>query len=305
MQTILGGGGAIGTPLAKELRNYTNKIRIVSRHPNKVNVTDNLFPADLTRKTELFSAVAGSDIVYLTLGFEKYSAKVWREEWPALMQNTIEACKKHGAKLVFFDNVYMYDCDSIGNMTEETPVNPCSEKGEIRAEVADMVADEFRQKDLSALIARSADFYGPGADNSVLEQTVIQNLKNGKKAMWMADAKKIHNFTFTRDAAKATGLLGNAPNAYNQIWHLPTDHTKLTGSEWIDLIANEMSVNPDYRTMPPWMMGLLGIFMPIMKELKEMAYQYDRDYFFNSAKIEEAFGITPTTPVQGIRQTLK
>lgn len=305
MQTILGGGGAIGIPLAKELRNHTNTIRIVSRHPNKVNVTDNLFPADLTRKTELFSAVAGSDVVYLTLGLEKYSTEEWAEKWPALIENVIGACKKHSSRLVFFDNIYMYDCDAIGNMTEETPINPCSQKGEIRAEVAKMVIDEFQKDELNAIIARSADFYGPGAHNSILEQTVIKNLKKGKKAMWMADAGTVHNFTFTPDAAKATALLGNSPNAYNQVWHLPTDHSKLTGRDWIELIAKEMDAKPAYRTLSIRMMGLLGYFMPIMKELKEMAYQYDRDYFFNSTKFEETFGVTPTTPEDGVRQMLR
>ena len=42
MQTILGSGGAIGISLAKELMNYTNQIRLVSRNPKKVNETDEL-----------------------------------------------------------------------------------------------------------------------------------------------------------------------------------------------------------------------------------------------------------------------
>ncbi|HLR76391.1 MAG TPA: NAD-dependent epimerase/dehydratase family protein, partial [Balneolaceae bacterium] len=260
---------------------------------------------DLTHKKELFKAVEGSEIVYLTLGFEKYSAKVWRRKWPVLMKRTIEACKKYGSKLVFFDNIYMYDCAAIDNMTEQTVINPCSRKGKIRAEVAKMVTDEFQQNELNAVIARSADFYGPQAGNSILGQTVIQRLEKDKKALWMADTKKVHNFTFTLDAAKATALLGNTPDAYNQVWHLPTDHTKLTGSEWIELIAKELDKKPAYRTLPIWLMKAAGIFVPMMRELKEMAYQYDRNYFFNSAKFEEAFDVSPTTPIAGIRQVLR
>lgn len=44
MQTILGAGGAIGIDLAKELLAYTDKIRLVSRNPVKVNAGDELFP---------------------------------------------------------------------------------------------------------------------------------------------------------------------------------------------------------------------------------------------------------------------
>ncbi|MEX2591410.1 MAG: NAD(P)H-binding protein [Anditalea sp.] len=123
MQTILGSGGAIGVELAKALVNYTDKIRLVSRKPTAVNPHDELFPADLTRKEEVQRAVMGSSVVYLTVGLP-YSAEVWQKLWPKVIQNTIEACKDNGAKLVFFDNIYMYDPDFLDGMDEDTPINP-------------------------------------------------------------------------------------------------------------------------------------------------------------------------------------
>ncbi|HUX96580.1 MAG TPA: hypothetical protein VMV47_12680 [Bacteroidales bacterium] len=48
VQTILGSGGGIGTPLARELKNYTGQIRLVSRNPKNVNESDELFPAEFT-----------------------------------------------------------------------------------------------------------------------------------------------------------------------------------------------------------------------------------------------------------------
>ena len=71
MQTILGSGGAIGIPLAKELKNYTNQIRLVSRNPKKVNDTDELFPADVNDLSQIDKAIAGSEVVYVVIGFEK------------------------------------------------------------------------------------------------------------------------------------------------------------------------------------------------------------------------------------------
>ncbi len=99
------------------------------------------------------------------------------------MSNVIEACKQHKCKLVFFDNVYMYDPEQIGLMTEETPVAPpASLKGKVRAQIAQMLMDEMKAGDLQALIARSADFYGPGKINSVLNETVLKNFAKGKKS---------------------------------------------------------------------------------------------------------------------------
>ena len=76
------------------------------------------------------------------------------------MRNTIEACKAHGSKLVFFDNIYMYDRDHLSLMDENTAIRPTSKKGVVRAEVAKMLTNAVEEGELEALIARSADFYG-------------------------------------------------------------------------------------------------------------------------------------------------
>ncbi|GAB3258241.1 SDR family oxidoreductase [Larkinella harenae] len=303
MQTILGAGGTIGSELAKELPRYTDRIRLVSRNPKKTNPTDELFPTDLSDRSQVFKAVEGSEVVYLTVGFA-YNHKVWRAKWPALMRNTIDACKQYGAKLVFFDNVYLYDPAGLGHMTEESPINPVSRKGNVRAEIAGMLMDEVKRGTLTALIARAADFYGPNNEKSLMVETVLKNFRQKKAANWFARTDKIHSFTYTPDAAKATALLGNTTSAYNQVWHLPTDPTPLTGQQWIELMANEMNVKPKIQALPIWMIRLVGLFVPIMREFPEMAYQYDRDYFFDSSKFQNAFNLPPTPPAEGIRQTV-
>jgi len=302
MQTILGASGTIGVELAKALKTYTNEIRIVSRNPKKTNDSDELFPADLTDTDQVDKAIEGSEIVYVTIGFE-YKLKVWQANWPSFMKAVIESCKKHQAKLVFFDNVYMYDRSEIPNMTENARVNPSSKKGKIRKEIAQMILSEMEEGKLTALIARSADFYGPNCKNSIT-QIIIENLKKGKNAMLIASADKIHNFTYTPDAGKATALLGNTPDAYNQVWHLPTTHDKLTGKQWVEAFAKAIGVKPKLQVLPVWMMGVLGIFIPVLGELKEMAYQSDRDYFFDSSKFEKRFGLKPTPIETAIRETV-
>ena len=91
MQTILGSGGAIGTEVAKALVKHTDNIRLVSRKPEKVNATDQLFTADLTKPNEVLKAVQDSDVVYLTVGLP-YKLKVWQTTWPVVMKNVINAC---------------------------------------------------------------------------------------------------------------------------------------------------------------------------------------------------------------------
>ena len=271
----------------------------MSRNPIKVNNTDQLFAADITNSHELENAVKGSDIVYVTVGFP-YNYKVWKETWPKFMRNLILICKKEKCKLVFFDNIYMYHQDYLNGMTEFTPINPPSKKGKVRAKIANSIISEMNAGKLEALIARSADFYGPTIKNSLLLETVFNPLSKGGKANWLGSDKYKHSFTYTLDAAKATAMLGNNDSAYGQVWHLPTARNPLTGNQWVRKIADKLNVKPKYRVVSKLMLRMIGLFVPAMRESVEMLYQYNRDYVFDSSKFEKEFNFTPTSYDKGI-----
>ncbi|MEO9147643.1 MAG: NAD-dependent epimerase/dehydratase family protein [Ginsengibacter sp.] len=303
MQTILGSGGAIANHLAKELKKYSSEIRLVSRNPKKVNETDEIFPADLTNKELVNKAVAGSEVVYLTPGL-LYNIKIWKRDWPVIMQNVIEACVEHNARLVFFDNVYAYSPDEVAHMTENSRKDPATRKGKVRADLLNMIFAAIKDKGLQAIVARSADFYGKEVKTGFLNFGVIDKLKKRSKAMWQSDAGKIHSLTYVPDAAKAVAILGNALDAYNQEWHLPTSSQKWTGRDFINQVAHQLNVKPKYYVLNKTMINLLGIFSTTVRELKEMQYQNDRDYFFDSSKFDKHFSFTPTTYEEGIKESL-
>jgi nucleoside-diphosphate-sugar epimerase len=304
MQTILGANGTIGKVLAKELVKYTDKIRLVSRNPVRINESDELFPADLNDTTMVEKAIEGSEVVFLVVGLE-YKLKVWEDKWPKLVRAVIDACVKYHSRLVFFDNVYMYDISAIPHMTEDSPLNPPSRKGLVRKQLAEMIMEEVREGKLLALIARSADFYGPDNQNSFVTAMVYNNLKKGKAANWFMNANRKHSFTYTPDAAKATALLGNTSDAFNQVWHLPTDKNALTGRQMVELFSKEMMVKNKVSVLPMWMLKILGLFIPLLREMPEMMYQYDRDYFFDSEKFEKRFNVKPTSYQEGVKITVQ
>jgi nucleoside-diphosphate-sugar epimerase len=303
MQTILGSGGIIANHIATSLPIYTDKIRLVSRNPKAISGKEELVSADLTSADQVMKAIKGSEVVYLTAGLQ-YSIKVWQEQWPVLMQNVIIACKENNAKLVFFDNVYSYG-KVAGPMTEETPFNPCSQKGEVRAKIATMILDEVSKGSLTALIARSADFYGPETNNSFLNMMVFENLKKGKSAQLMISKNLKHTFTYTPDAGIATALLGNTASAFNQTWHLPTDPDALTGQQIVEIAAKELNVKAKIMVLPKIMIQLAGLFNPIIKESVEMLYQYDSEYNFDSGKFDKAFKFKKVLYADGIRNSVK
>lgn len=304
IHTILGATGNIGMALAKELVEYPVEIRLVSRNPVKVNPTDELFKADLLRLKEVEEAIAGSDTVYLVAGIP-YKTSTWEAEWPVLMQNVITACKKSDSKLVFFDNMYCYDPAHVGKLTEESPVKPESRKGKVRASIAQMILDEINQGTLKAMIVRAADFYGPNAKSSMLQESVIKRMLEGKSAQWLYDADKKHSFTYIPDAAHATAFLAQQESAWNQVWHLPTSNLYPTGRQVVEILAKELNTRPKIQVLAGPMVSILGLFIPILREVGELRYQLDQDYCFDSSKIEQAFGLKSTDLTKGLKSCLQ
>ena len=301
LHTILGANGTIATALLPVLKENNESIRLISRNPRPVPGAETI-AADVRNFNELLNAVQGSSVIYLLVGIT-YNIKQWRHDWPIIMRNVIAACKETGARLVFFDNVYMYG-KVDGPMTEETPYNPSSEKGKVRAAIAEMLQQEMSAGKIKAVIARAVDFYGPGVkDKSAVSIMVFSRLKKGKKAQWFINADIPRSCSYTPDAAKAVYLLAKNDAAYGQVWHLPTAHPALTGRAFVRTAAKYMNAPAEVMVLPKWLLKVLGWFNPFLKELYEMTYQDEYPFIFDSTKFEKAFHYQPVSYEQGIKET--
>ncbi len=102
-------------------------------------------------------------------------------------------------------------------MTELSPIGAETVKGKVMEEVAKMVEDAHESGGVETLIARSADFYGPGVANSLMEAAISARINNGKKPQWLGKKDANQNFTCTPDAVKATVPLGTTNDASGKV----------------------------------------------------------------------------------------
>ncbi len=262
MITILGAGGVIGNEFVKLLAARKQEFRLVGRNPRNVAGATETVSADLTDQEQTIRAVR-------------------------IMNNTIEACKRARARLVFFDNVYMYGRVS-GPMTEESPFNPRSKKGEVRAKIATSLIEEWSSGKITAMIARAADFYGPQTQNAVPNLLVFEPLSKNQKASWLVNDSVPHSYTYTVDAAQSLLTLAESESAWNQTWHVPTTPNPLTGKQFVAMAAKEFGVAAKHRVLNRTMIRLPGS---------------DAPYLFDSSKFAKAFGFSGTPYADGIRAT--
>ncbi len=288
MQTVLGASGQIGQELARSLkRDFTGDIRLVSRNPRKVNDTDRLHRADLLNAAETSRAVEGSDIVYLTAGLPM-DTRLWVEQWPVIMRNVIDACAAHGARLVFFDNTYMYP-QTAEPQTESMRFESNGEKGRIRAAIAADLLAAMENGRVSAMICRAPEFYGPGKTQSITNSAILEPLRDGKTARVFLRDDTLRSLIFTPDASQAMALLGNTPDAYGQTWHLPCDDDRLTYRDFIALAARTFGTEPRYAVLKRWQLRLAGLFSPIVRDAAELLPRYAADNIFVSDKFRTRF----------------
>ncbi len=304
MQTILGANGQIANELAKALkREHTAEIRLVSRNPRKINDTDTLLPADLLDAAQTCRAVEGSETVYLTVGLPMNS-EMWAAKFPVMMRNAIDACRKHGAKLVFFDNTYMYPQDSR-LLTEESPFAPVGRKGRVRQEIAEMLLQEMTPNAgrLKAVICRAPEFYGPGKTQSITNSFIFDRIHRKKKPKILLRDDTLRTLIWTPDASRAMALIGNTPDAYGQTWHLPCDDNRLTYRQFMSLVSDVYGERISYSVIPKIALRIGSMFSEKAREIQELLPRYEHDNLFDSSKFKTRFpDFAVVSLEEGIRQ---
>jgi nucleoside-diphosphate-sugar epimerase len=232
---------------------------------------------------------------------------VWQRDWPVIMANAIEAASRSGAKIIFLDNIYMYGPKPLLNpITEDHPTNPPAIKGKVRKQIAESLLEAHKSGKVTAVIGRAGDFYGPGATNSPLYVSVLKEMLLGRRPLWMGNNAAVHSFIHIGDAARALVELALADDTYGQVWLLPASKPTPTVQALADTMGQILERPSGLLVVPKFALNGLTFIVPLMKELKEMLYQYETDYVISSFKFMKRFpSFTVTSYQQGITEMVE
>jgi len=293
--TILGAGGIIGRTLDAALKTAG----ITARRVDRTAGADGFHAADLLDATAARDAVAGAQVVHFAVGLP-FDDRIWAEQFPPIMANVIAATRAAGARLVFMDNVYAYG-PVAGVQTEDTPLRATTRKGAARA---DMIR-QLEASDIDWVIARAADFYGPGANTTgTLNAFVLANAKAGKAPAWLGTVDAPHSFTYTHDIAAAMVTLSQAEGVSRTAWHVPTAPAQSLRALYA-IAVRQLGVEAQaFQVLDLATVQEYGKGDAAMHATAEMFYQFDRDYVVSSARFEAKFGANPTSFEDGIRAAL-
>jgi nucleoside-diphosphate-sugar epimerase len=229
------------------------------------------------------------------------------ERWSSLLlplgASIVDGAVESGAALVAFDNVYLYG-QPRGPLREDTPIAPCSKKGELRAKLHALRWSAHQQRGLRLSVGRASDLFGPGVTlTTILNERFYQRFFSGKSVDCVGDPDAPHSYSYAPDVADALVTLGHDERAWGQVWHLPLNAAESTRS-LVARLARAANVDPKVNVMPSWMLSMLGLFVAPLREVVEMQYQWRAPFVLDDQRFRSTFGALPTEWDVAARETV-
>lgn len=274
---ILGGDGAIGraTLEAVKARGIDGKA-LTRADANAMN------PEALVRVLD------GAEVVYDCVGLP-YNSDLWTTGFPAISNALVTACEKTGSRIVYFDNVYLYGPAPLPvPFDEKTPRNPPSRKGRARKTAVEIVMDAHRAGRVRATVGRAADFYGPGAVNSPFYISFLENMLKGKAPQVAMPEGPVHTYAYTEDMGRGLVTLALDDGASGEEFHLPVGPA-VKVSDMAALFNKALGTSLKVTHIPDIVLLGASLFQPLIREVREMSYQFKTDYIMSDNKFRQRY----------------
>lgn len=303
-QHVILGTGQLGLAIMDELVAQGLPVRMVNRRgraPEPLPTSVELVAGDVTNPQAVTKLTAGAETVFLCAQPHYHE---WPQKFPPIINGVLSGLAGTGVKLVFGDNLYMYGPTHGQPIHEDLPYAATGHKGRTRAQMAQSLLESHHQGKVQVTIGRASDFYGPRVTGSAVGDILFAAALQGKTANLIGNLALPHTYTYIRDFARALITLSQHPAAYGRAWHVPSD-TTLTTRQFIDLIAAAVGQPIKTRTAGKLGLTLVGLFQPVVREFKEMLYEFEEPYVVDHSRFAAAFGTNITPHQQAIRETVQ
>jgi nucleoside-diphosphate-sugar epimerase len=300
---VVFGAGQVGTPLAAKLLEDGRRVRVVRRSRGDVAPGAELLTGDALDPAFCATACEGAEAVYHCMN-PPYDSAAWAEVVPRVMDNLIAAAGRARARLVVLDNLYMLGRNGGRPMNEDTPVNPCSRKGEIRARAAERLFGAHRKGEVVAVCGRASDYYGPRGTLTYLGDYFWKPALGGKSVWSPVDPDAVHSYHYIPDVAAGLAQLGRAhADALGRAWMLPCEPAG-TMRDLIARFARALGRPIRVSKVPKPVLKAVGLFAPLVREMNEMLYQWDEPFIVDDRRYRERFSPKTTAADTAARATV-
>ncbi len=255
--------------------------------PKDSNIS--LVSADAADANQMADLARGSQAIFNCVN-PAYSK--WVTDWPPIASSLLNAAKHSDAVLATCSNLYGYG-PVASPITDNLPLSTSGTKGRVRAQMWSDALAAFERGEARIVEVRGSDYLGAGA-NAHLGERVTSKLRSGKTVTVVGSPDQPHSWTFTSDMAATLIAAADTPAAWGHAWHTPVNAPR-TQREVISDMAAALGVpTPKVKSLSRPMLSVAGLFVPMIRELKETYYQFDEPFVLDDSHTREVLGLEPT-----------
>jgi len=296
---LVTGAGPVGSTVALQLAEAGHTVALASRsgsgpeHPGIRRTR-----LDATDAGRLAEAAAGAEAIFHCV-HAAYSAEAWSRALPQAEAAVLAEASRNGIPAVFPESLYSYS-EPGKVMREDSPRRASGGKRGIRTALLD--AREASAATTVSIVA--SDYYGPLAANAHAGARMLEAVFAGKRLAAVGNPDLPHSFTYLPDLAAAMVRAAQRPEAWNRVLHAPTAPPATQRAMAGGYARAAGLPSPRVAGIPGWALRALGAANRQMRELAEMAYQFDAPFVMDSTRSEAALGLAPTPLEEGLAATV-
>jgi nucleoside-diphosphate-sugar epimerase len=298
---VVVGSGQVGGHLAAKLVEQGHEVTVVTRSGSGPEGARRV-AADVADKARLTEAAKGADVLYNCVNPQYHR---WLTDWPPMAESFLAAAESTGAVLVILGNLYPYG-PVTGPMTEDLPLASTNPKSQVRAKIWDDALAAHEAGRIRVTEVRGSDYFGPGAtDQSYLGERFLVPFKAGKTIQLIHPADVPHSWTYLPDVADALIVAGADERAWGRPWHVPSNDPMTFREVGERMAALAGRPAPKMMTLPWPLVRGLGLFVPMVAEMRHIRYQFTAPYVLDSSRFQRTFGVAPTPMDEALKATLE
>lgn len=290
VQVVIG-AGPVGTALATLLAGQGARVRVLTRSgagpelPGVERVSGDASDAYVLARHTKDAAV-----IYNCANPGTYVD--WGSNWPPLAAAILEAATRSGAVLVTMSNLYGYG-PVQSEITRSTPLAATEHKGVLRAQMWRDALSAHERGEVRVTEARASDYIGATVgDSGILRRYATPTLQ-GRPAYLFSSPDVPHTWTAIEDVAKTLAVLGRDERAWGSAWIVPSNPPKSIREVLTDLNDVVGVQGLAVRQVPRWVLRFGGVWIPLLREVNGVMYQFDAPFVAGGHETTEAFGIKP------------
>lgn len=307
---VMGAAGSFGAAMVQELLRRGHQVRAQGRTIARLERSlggiegVELAPGDALQDDPVMSAAEGCGVIVHAANLP-YAR--WMPDMEYITSTVLRAARANGALVLFPGNVYGFGHQTGRPLAEDAEMRPDTRKGAFRIHLEHLIQSATTDGDVRALVLRSGDFFGPTVRNGLVDR-IFGRAAAGRPIEALGRLEVPHQWAYVPDLARlAADLIGLAARlAPFEVVHF-AGHVAQRQRTFLELVAREAG-HPDLalRTVPWWLLRLMGLYDAQLRELMELRYLFDDAVILDDPRRRELWPDFASTPLDAaVRETLE